>query len=341
MAQPRIILGLMGFAPDENTGARLHKVDDLKQALDIFQARGYSELDTARAYGGGAQEGFTRQAGWKERGFSIATKVYPIPPGNHAPEIITREFETSLRELGTDSVDIAYLHAPDRSIPFALTLAAMDALHKAGKFQRLGLSNFAAFEVAEVVLTCARRGWVRPTVYQAVYNCMQRGIEAELLPACRRYGLDVVVYSPIVGGLLSGQITRKETVPAEGRFSDKFLNGWIRERYFRDSTFDAIAELRAAADREGVSTIEVALRWLVHHSKLDVRGGDGIIIGVSKLEHIDSNLDYLEKGPLSEELLGALDRMWRIAKGEEAPYWHFDLEYAYDTKEALFGEGAK
>ncbi len=80
----------------------------------------------------------------------------------------------------------------DRSVPFAETLEAMDKLHKAGKFKRLGLSNFTAFEVAEIAMTCEYNGWVRPTIYQGVYNCIQRGIEPELIPACHRYGLDVV-----------------------------------------------------------------------------------------------------------------------------------------------------
>lgn len=107
--KPRIILGLMTFAPDENTGARLTKLDDLKSALSVFHDRGYTELDTARAYGGGTQEGVTRQAGWKQKGFSIATKFWPVQPGFHKPEVITELFETSLKELGTDFVDVRSL----------------------------------------------------------------------------------------------------------------------------------------------------------------------------------------------------------------------------------------
>ena len=233
----------------------------------------------------------------------------------------------------------------DRSVPFADTLAAMDALHRAGKFKRLGLSNFAAFEVAEVVMTCVARGWVRPTVYQAVYNCLQRGIEAELLPACRRYGLDVVVYSPIAGGLMAlateAAAAVPAEVPAEGRFSNNFLNGWARERYFRDSTLRAVGELQAAADRAGIGAVEVALRWLAHHSALNLKDGDGVIIGVSKLEHVTSNIDCLEKGPLPAELADAVDRVYATAKPDEAPYWLFDIAYGYDTKAVLFGDGAE
>ncbi|KAK3314110.1 aldo/keto reductase [Apodospora peruviana] len=336
-AKPRIILGLMTFAPDENTGARLTDLQDLKTALDIFQRRGFTELDTARSYGGGAQEGYTRRAGWKERGMTIATKVFPVPPGNHEPEVITKHFETSLKELGTDCVD-------DRSVPFAATLEAMNRLHQQGKFKQLGLSNFTSFEVAEIVMTCKYHNWVRPTIYQAVYNCMQRSIERELIPALRRYGLDLVIYSPIVGGLLTGSVTNKDTVPTEGRFSKKFLGGAMRDKYFKDSNFEAVAELKRAGDKLGISTIEIALRWMIHHSKLKMAkdgGNDGIIIGISKLDHLDQNLDYLEQGPLPEDILAALDRMYRIAKPDEAPYWLMDLEYTYDTLEVLFGAGAK
>lgn len=88
---------------------------------------------------------------------------------------------------------ILYLHAADRATPFAETLEAVDKLHKAGKFVTFGISNFTSFEVAEIVMTCKYNGWVRPTLYQAMYNCITRSIEAELVPACRRYGLDIVM----------------------------------------------------------------------------------------------------------------------------------------------------
>jgi aflatoxin B1 aldehyde reductase len=81
-------------------------------------------------YVGGKQEAFTRAAHWKERGLTIATKCYPQVPGTHKPEVLTEQFNTSLKELGTDCVDIFYLHAPDRSVPFAETLEAVDKLHK-------------------------------------------------------------------------------------------------------------------------------------------------------------------------------------------------------------------
>lgn len=109
--KPRIILGLMTFGPDEDKGARITSLVEYNKFLDHFQSQGYNEVDTARAYVGGKQEAFTRDAKWKERGLSLATKVYPSEPGNHSPETLNKMFETSLKELGTDCVDIFYLHA--------------------------------------------------------------------------------------------------------------------------------------------------------------------------------------------------------------------------------------
>ena len=96
---------------------------------------------------------------------------------NTNQRISGRAWKTSLKELKTDCVDIFYLHAADRSVPFEETLQEVNKMHKEGKFVNLGLSNFTAFEVAEVVIMCKERGWVRPTIYQGVYNAIS-------MPAC-------------------------------------------------------------------------------------------------------------------------------------------------------------
>ncbi|OAA63021.1 Aldo/keto reductase [Cordyceps fumosorosea ARSEF 2679] len=344
--KPRVILGLMTFGPSKEAGARITDEATLGRALDTLRERGYDEIDTARIYVDGQQEAFTRAAGWKDRGFTLATKVeYPQTPGANNAKAVVESVEKSLKELGTDCVDILYLHCPDRGTPFAETLEAINELHRAGKFVRLGLSNFAAHEVAEVVLTCKYNGWVRPTVYQAMYNCITRHVERELFVACRRYGLDIVVYNPLAGGLFSGKVRSRDAVPESGRFSDEAgaLGGRYRARYFKDGVFRALQLAEAAADAHGLTLIETALRWTVHHSALRVVGGgnDGVIVGVSSVEQLESNLADLEKGPLPEEVVRALDEAWEAAQQDAAPYWHGTLEYTYDTQKALFAPGAK
>lgn len=122
----------------------------------------------------GKQEAFSAEAHWKERGLTLATKCYPKEPGTHKAATIREQLTLSLKELKTDCVDIFYLHAADRSVPFEETLEAVNEMHKEGKFVQLGLSNFTAFEVAEVVIMCKERGWVRPTIYQGMYNCISK-----------------------------------------------------------------------------------------------------------------------------------------------------------------------
>lgn len=149
----------------------------------------------------------------------------------------------------------------------------------------------------------------------------------------------------VAGGLFSGKIKSTDYVAEEGRFSAKNPSAAnYRERYIKDSTFRALQTIeRALEAHPGLTMIETALRWAVHHSQLRVAngGGDGIIIGISSYEQLDSNLDNLEKGPLPEDVVKALDEAWLICKAEAPNYWHGTLAYTYDTQKALFGPGAK
>jgi aflatoxin B1 aldehyde reductase len=261
-------------------------------------------------------------------------------PGTHKPEVLTQQVNKSLEELGTDVVDIFYLHAADRSVPFKETLATIDKLHKAGKFVSFAISNYTAYEVAEIVLTCHYNGWVRPTIYQGMYNAITRSVEAELFPALKRYGLAFYAYNPLAGGLFSGKYTSTADRPDAGRFSDNSgpMGGRYRERYFHPAIFAALGAVEPVAKKHNVTLVETALRWLVHHSGLEVKDGgkDGIILGVSSLEQLEANLDALEKGPLPEEVVKALDEAWKIAKPETPNYWHGEVKYSYDTRKALF-----
>ncbi|KAL5394719.1 hypothetical protein PMIN03_013046 [Paraphaeosphaeria minitans] len=153
----RIILGLMTFGPDVEWGAKTTSLEEFGTFLDHFQAAGYDEGDTARTYQNGSQEGFTA---------AVA----------HEPKALREALEESLKQLETDCVNIFYLHAPDRSVPFEKTLETVNELYKEGKFKQFGLSNFAAFEVAEIVMICREKGWVRPSIYQGCYNAISERI---------------------------------------------------------------------------------------------------------------------------------------------------------------------
>ncbi|KAF2169486.1 hypothetical protein M409DRAFT_20700 [Zasmidium cellare ATCC 36951] len=303
----RVILGLMTFGPPGTAefGTRIESKDEFNKHLDTFQKRGYNEVDTARMYVNGLQEGWTKEAKWQERGLTLATKWYPRNPGDHAKAIVKEQFAKSISELVTEKVDIFYLHAPDRSVPFSETLEACNELYQAGHFKHLGLSNYASWEVAEICTTAKERGWVKPTIYQAMYNAITRAIDDELIPCCRKFGLDIVVTT-------------------EGRFSNtaQVIGNMYRERYFKDANFEALKLVEPVAEKHKLTLPQIALRWVVHHSKLNVKNGnDGIVIGVSSFQQLEQNLDHLEEGELPSDVVEALDQAWLVTKATCPLYW--------------------
>ncbi len=178
-----------------------------------------------------------------------------------------------------------------------------------------------------------------------MYNAITRSCEAELIPTLRRFGMDMVIYNPLAGGLLSGKI-KSGDVPTEGRFSSvsSAQGANYRSRYFRDAVFDGLKAIEDAISNRNLTMVEVALRWCVHHSQIKLAnkgGNDGIIIGLSSFKQLESNLNDLEKGPLPEEVVEALDNAWKLVKADTPNYWHGDLKYNYDTVDALFGGDAK
>lgn len=159
----------MTIGPDKAQSARITSIDDFKKCLDFLTSKGYNELDTAGVYVGGLQEAFTRDAGFKERGFSIASKIMPTKPHDHKPEKLREYWDVSLGKLGVECADIMYLHAPDRTTSYEETLEGADQLFRERKFKKLGLSNYSAWEVAEMVGICERR-YVRPMIEFALLD---------------------------------------------------------------------------------------------------------------------------------------------------------------------------
>ncbi|KAF1962394.1 aflatoxin B1 aldehyde reductase member 2 [Byssothecium circinans] len=323
----RVILGLMTYGPDDEAGSRILTLEEFNRHLDYFQSQGYNEVDTARMYVNGKQEAWTRQANWKSRGLKLATKVFPEGKGWHEPTQLRKHFTISLTELDTDQVDIFYLHAPDRTVPFEDTLAEVNRLYQEGKFKQLGLSNYPSWEVAEIYNIAKERGWVKPTIYQAMYNALTREIESELIPCCRKYGLELVVYNPLAGGLFSGKIKSADLAPTTGRFADSYQWGSLyRERFLNNAYMQALQIIEEATQKHNLTMLETALRWNIHHSALDTKsrgkgGKDGVIIGVSNFEQLEGNLRDLEKGPLPGDVVEALDRAALVAKARAPVYW--------------------
>jgi len=316
----------------DTLGARVHTADEAANILEVFQKHGHNEVDTARTYGDGTTEAMLADLDWQNRGLIMDTKLYPtigtpMQPHEqytHKPEDVRKGLMSSLKALKCDKVDMFYLHGPDRKTPFEETLREVQKLHQEGYFMRFGISNYMSWEVAQICEICEKNGWIKPTVYQGIYHALQRSIEAELFPCLRHYGICLYAFQPLAGGFLTGRYKRDQTdFEAGSRFDPKKFQGAMhRGRYWNDAYFDAMDTIRAAAEKHGLTDAEVALRWLEHHSQMKKKLNDAIIVGASSTKHLEGNLTDLEKGPLPEDVLDALETAWLQVKAVAPRYWH-------------------
>ncbi len=312
MSKINLVLGTMTF------GESVAK-ERAGEFLDLFYEAGYRELDTAYVYNEGESERLIGDAiRGREDAFSIATKVNPRITGRLDAEAAYLQVGESLERLGLACADLIYLHFPDPATPVLSVLEACADLHERGKFKELGLSNFPAWMVADVWHLCDERGWVKPTVYEGMYNPIARRAETELSACLTHFGMRYYAYNPLAGGLLTGRYTDFEEEPGDGRFTHRPN---YRNRYWKKSSFEALAILKEAAADHGMTVIEAVYRWLANHSMLDADRGDAIIIGGSDPAHLKGNMDAANKGPLPEEMVSAFERAWERAKADAPEYF--------------------
>lgn len=257
-----LCLGTMMFGgpTDEATAGRI-----------VAKARetGINFIDTADAYTGGRSEEITGRAIRAERDhWVLATKLAnPTGPGPNDSGLSRRRVmlaaEASLRRLGSEWIDIYYLHKEDHSTPLAETVRAMGDLVRAGKIRHFGVSNYRSWRVAEICRLCDDLGIDRPVVSQPYYNAMNRMPEVEHLPACGYYGLGVVPYSPLARGVLTGKYSPDAPPPEDtraGRDDKRLLQTeWRRE------SLEIAQEIKRHAEARGITPGQFAVAWVLNN----------------------------------------------------------------------------
>lgn len=214
------------------------------------------------------------------------------------------------------AVDVLYLHQPDGAHSLASTMEAATLLVKQGLASSLGISNFSTAETARLFQMCEDEGYSKPTVFQGLYNPINRRVEADLLPLLKQHGVSFVAYNPLAAGLLTGKHT-KGAAPPDGRFKD---NPNYLDRFYRDSDFDALAIIRAACDSAGLSMVEASYSWLLHDSALTA--SDGLLLGASCMDHLSANLEACGSSkPLPKSVLDAFDAAWKVAEPNAFAFW--------------------
>jgi aryl-alcohol dehydrogenase-like predicted oxidoreductase len=219
--------------------------------------------------------------------------------------------EASLRRLNTDYIDIYYMHAPDYTTDIEESLQAMDGLVRAGKIRYVAVSNYAAWQIADILRICEKYAYVSPVITQNVYNLITRGLEAELGPFLKEHKIGMAIYNPIAGGLLAGK--HRPGQPAENtRFAN---NRSYYERYWSDENFKAVEKLTEIASANGMSILELSMKWCAAQPVVT-----SIISGVSRLEQIKQNIASLEGELPGKEVLSACDEVWHNLAGTRFAY---------------------
>ncbi len=280
-----LCLGAMMFGqwgnPDHDASVAV-----IHRALDA----GINFIDTADVYSQGESEEIVGKAirGRRDE-VVLATKFHgqmgddPNARGNSRRWIV-REVEHSLRRLGTDYIDLYQVHRPDPSTDIDETLSALSDLIHAGKVRVIGSSTFPAHEIVEAQWVAERRGRERFLCEQPPYSIFVRGIEADVLPTCQKYGMGVIPWSPLAGGWLSGKYRRGVEQPTTGRAAripqrfDFSLPGNQRK-------LDLVEELEKLAAEAGVTLVHLAVAFVINHPAVTAA-----IIGPRTMEQLEGQL---------------------------------------------------
>ena len=252
---------MFGGATDEPTSARI---------IDKARAAGINFIDTADAYAGGASEQVSGRAIAKHRQhWVLATKLANAMGDNPNRAGLSRRWvmqaaEESLQRLGTDYIDIYYLHKEDHATPLDETVRAIGDLIRQGKVRYFGLSNYRAWRVAEICNICDRLGIDRPVVSQPYYNAMNRMPEVEHFPACGFYGMAIVPYSPLARGVLTGKYAPDAPPDKDTRAGRNDTR--MMQTEWRAESLRLAQAIRAHAETRGITAGQFAVCWVLNSS---------------------------------------------------------------------------
>jgi aryl-alcohol dehydrogenase-like predicted oxidoreductase len=296
----RLCLGTMNFGPETSE-------EDSRAIMDRALEEGVNFFDTANVYGWRKGEGVTEQilGRWFDQGGGrrekvvLATKLYGSmgdwPNQSKLSALnIRRACEESLRRLRTDHIDLYQMHHVDRDTPWDEIWQAMDVLVQQGKVLYVGSSNFAGWHIAQAVEAARDRHSTGLVSEQSLYNLAERTVELEVLPACQAYGVGVLPWSPLAGGLLGG-ILRRTT---EGRSASE----QVRRRLERHR--QRVEEYEAFCDELGERPAEVALAWLLRQPAVTAP-----IVGPRTMEQLERSLRAVGLA-LDDKALDRLDQIW-------------------------------
>lgn len=308
--------GSNGFEGWGHTG-----VTEATRMIDMCLDVGLNMFDTADIYSRGLSEEILGKAivGKRNR-LLIATKG-TFPMGDDRNEEGSSRFhlietcEASLRRLGTDHIDLYYIHGFDANTPVEETLRALDDMITSGKIRYIGCSNFAGWQLMKSLSVSERRGWSRYVAHQVYYSLLNRDFEWELMPLGIDQQVGTVVWSPLAAGRLGGRYRRNNPVPQDGRVARGGVP--VRDNIVSyDRLYDIVDVLDELSVETGKTVAQVALNWLLQRPTVC-----SLVIGASSEEQLQQNLGAVD-WQLTAEQIRRLDAVSKTSK--PYPYWHHD-----------------
>ena len=292
LAVSRLCLGTMTF------GAETDRAGSFAQ-LDAFVEAGGTFIDTADVYSRGVSEQLVgdwlgERADARDQ-VVLATKGrFPMNDGPNGVGLSRRHLhdalEASLRRLGVESIDLYQLHAWDPLTPIDEYLRFIDDAIGAGKVHYFGLSNFVGWQLTAVAERAAAQGWTVPVSLQPQYNLLTRYIELEIVPACERYGLGLMPWSPLAGGWLTGKYRRDTRPSGASRLGDNPARGMeAYDRRNTDATWAVLDALEDVAKQSGLTMAQAALAWMADRPQVT-----SPIVGARTLEQLQGSLAVAE-----------------------------------------------
>jgi aryl-alcohol dehydrogenase-like predicted oxidoreductase len=324
MSVSQLCLGAMMFGaagnPDHDDSVKI-----IHRALDA----GINVIDTADVYSTGESEQIVGQAlaGGRRDSVVLATKA-GLPFGRDPNQRgtsrrwITQAVEGSLRRLGTDWIDLYQIHRLDPATDVDETLGALSDLVHAGKIRAFGASNVPASEIVEAQWIAERRGRERFRTEQPPYSLLTRAIEHDVLPACLRYGMGVLVFSPLAGGWLSGRYRKGARIsgPTSAARGQLFPGVYDSTNPANAAKLDAADALGALADQAGLTLVQLAIAFVTRHPAVTAA-----IVGPRTMDHLESYLaadgvelstdilDRIDEIVPPAQTVNIADNMWRTA----------------------------
>jgi aryl-alcohol dehydrogenase-like predicted oxidoreductase len=286
-----IAFGTWRFGKETDEGTIEVGRDRAHELLDGYEAAGGNFIDTADMYGDGRSEEYIGE--WlTERDreeFVIASKIYwPTREDANGQGLnrkhLRRQIDLILDRLGTDYVDLLYIHRWDDDTPAEEFMRTLDGFVRDGKVNYLGASTFEpnAWKVVKANEIADRRGYEPFSLSQPRYNLVNREIEGNYLDMCAEYDIGVIPWSPLAGGFLTGKYARDEEPPADSRAA---TDQQFVDSYLTDENFDALDAVEAVAEEVGATPGQVSLAWLMHHDQVTAP-----IIGARTVDQLDENL---------------------------------------------------